>query len=653
VAREVAYARVASVDEAGALLAGDPPDLDVAVVEGGRDGGPAFGLLGALEGEDPALPVVVVGPFPPGLAPRLREAGAREALPAADLTPARFEETLDRVLRPGEKINTMAPEDGPAPAPSFERRVLEALGAAVIVTDPRGVVTYWSRAAEELYQWTGEEAVGRPIAELTPSDLSRAEAEEILERLRQGEHWSGEMEVRRKDGSAFPALISDAPVLDPDGGLAGIVGVSTDLTERKTLERKLRDAQKMRAVGRLSAGIAHDFNNLLTAIGGHAEILLEELPARSVLREEAVHIRTAVGRAATLTRQLLAFSRQGRRDPRVLDLGAELEALEPMLRRLLPPGSSLVLRVPGPGCTVEADPAQLQRVVVNLVVNAVDALDGDGTVTLELDEVELGSDEVASFPWEAEPGPYARLRVSDTGGGMPPEVMERAFEPFFTTKGEGKGVGLGLSTVYGVVKQSGGHVFVESEVGIGTSVRVLLPRAGPTSSSQAQPPATGPAGVPAELPTARILVVDDDASVRRTARRILEREGYEVREARDGITALETLARGPEIDLLLSDVVMPEMRGDQLAARVGEVEPGAAVILMSGYAEEEVIEGIRSREVAFLGKPFTADDLRELVARVLGAAGGSRGGGGPRSGGQGHLPVATSDPLGTGSSPSD
>jgi DNA-binding response OmpR family regulator len=377
------------------------------------------------------------------------------------------------------------------------------------------------------------------------------------------------------------------------------------------LEDDLRHAQKMEAVGQLAGGIAHDFNNLLTVIAGETELLSERLEPADPLRRDVAAIAGATERAAALTRQLLAFSRRQLLKPRVLDLNELVASVDAMLRRVIGEDVELVTRRSGAAVPVEADPSQLEQVVLNLAVNARDAMPDGGRLTIEVSQVELPPGHGLG------PGSYALLKVSDTGTGMDAETLERVFEPFFTTKPEGAGTGLGLSTVYGIVTQSGGDVRVASTPGAGTTFEVYLP-------STAQLPATAPAEpAPAFAPpaTGTILLVEDDDAVRELALRALSDAGYAVLEAGDGGDALALCdAHDGPIDLLLTDVVMPEMSGRELAERRAPLRPETRVLYMSGYPADAIVRReVLDGGVELLEKPFTPMSLRRRVRAALDA----------------------------------
>jgi PAS domain S-box-containing protein len=402
-------------------------------------------------------------------------------------------------------------------------------------------------------------------------------------------------------------------------------GLVVDVTGRRRTEQALvssqeqfRQAQKMEAVGRLAGGIAHDFNNLLTVIKASTGFLMEELDSADPRREDARQIAEAAERAARLTRQLLAFSRKQILDPRVLDLNTVVENLRPMLARLIGEDITIDARLaPRPG-SIMADVGQLEQVLINLAVNARDAMPEGGRITIETAEVMLDEPYAADCAQREHctvvPGQYVMLAVSDTGAGMPPEVRSRVFEPFYTTKGAGKGTGLGLSTVYGIVKQSGGHVWVYSEAGEGTVFKLYFPRL--------EQAATAPLRRTGEFPargSETVLLVEDEAAVRQLARRILERQGYRVLESNNGRDALaRATAHEGRIDLILTDVVMPEMSGRALVERLSAVRPNAAIVYMSGYTDDDVLRrGMLEPGSMFIQKPFNPRALLRIVRDAL------------------------------------
>jgi nitrogen-specific signal transduction histidine kinase/CheY-like chemotaxis protein len=394
------------------------------------------------------------------------------------------------------------------------------------------------------------------------------------------------------------------------------VGSWSDVTERRQLEEQLRQAQKMEAVGQLAGGVAHDFNNQLTIISGYSDLLLEGLAPGDPHWEPLCEIKSAGERSAGLTRQLLAFSRRQLLAPRILDLNAVAADAEKMLRRLIGEDVALVTALDPALGTVRADPGQVEQILLNLAVNARDAMPTGGQLTIKTCNVELDDGYVQSHP-DARPGPHVLMAVTDTGCGMPPEVKARIFEPFFTTKGQGKGTGLGLATVYGIVRQSGGHIGVYSEVGVGTTFKVYLPREGlPAGAAKSR---SGQLAPPQGTET--VLLVEDESGVRALTRQVLSKCGYRVLEAAGAGEAVKAAAgaSGP-IHLLVSDVVMPGPSGRVVANRVAELHPGVRVLFMSGYTDDEVVRhGVLQEGVNFLQKPFSPIALARKVREVLDA----------------------------------
>jgi PAS domain S-box-containing protein len=466
-------------------------------------------------------------------------------------------------------------------------------------------------AATRYYGYSDEE-----FRRMTLRDLRPAEGVPALERaIAALTPESGPLVTTRhrtREGRLIDVEVS-SHALEFDGRSARLALI-TDVTERLQLEAQLRQAQKMEAVGRLAGGVAHDFNNLLTIVKIHSEFLRERIAESHPEREDVEEIYKAADRAAALTRQLLAFSRQQVLRPRELDLNTTVAELHKMLARLVGEDVTLLLRLQSDLGAVLADPGQMEQVIVNLVVNARDAMPAGGEVTIETRNVELGPADLVRCP-QMTPGPYVMLVVADTGVGMDDATKARIFEPFFTTKEPGRGTGLGLSTVYGIVKQSEGYVWVSSQRGHGTSVTVYLPRV-LTTAHRAEP-APAADGNPGGRET--ILLVEDEAGVRALARRILHRQGYCVLEARDGQDAIDVAATfDGRIDLVLTDVVMPGMSGPDLATELIARQPGLRVIYMSGYTEDTIVyHGVLNTGIAFLHKPFTADALGRKVREVL------------------------------------
>jgi two-component system, cell cycle sensor histidine kinase and response regulator CckA len=493
----------------------------------------------------------------------------------------------------------------------LEAKLLDAVQQAVIATDMGGRVIFWNEYARNLFGWTSEEALGRSIVELTPHESSRDEAAAIMERLMGGQSWAGEFPVRRKDGTSFIAFVVNSPILDESGALQGIVGVSTDVSERRALDSRLRQASKMEAVGRLAGGVAHDFNNVLTVILGNTSTLLDS-STDPLVQELLREVEDASLRAASLTRQLLTFSRKEFVRPSIIDVSAALKAMTPMLRRLIAEDIDIELKTsPAPLRTV-LDAGQLDQLVLNLAVNARDAMVGGGRLTFSLESVEAP---LPTSPAHDE-GRWVRLRVRDTGTGISPEAMPHLFEPFFTTKPAGSGSGLGLATVHGIVSQAGGSIDVDSSPA-GTTFHVFLPR----TSEQEAPRRTPPRPM-AQGGGRTILLTEDEPQLRAMLSRTLHRAGYRVLLVEHGQEAI-TLAHQHQgnIDLLLTDIVMPGINGVALAEHIRALYPSIAVLLMTGYSESHVLErGARLEGVSILQKPFLQTDMLAAVTAALGLA---------------------------------
>src|SRR6059036_1762285 len=459
-------------------------------------------------------------------------------------------------------------------------------------------------------------------AELLGLDMTRdvyadpAERQRLLDRDSYTEREYDEVEAtwKRKDGRLLSVQLSVRAVRKGAGEVEYYETFARDVTEQRRLQQQLVQSQKMEAVGRLAGGIAHDFNNLLTVITSYSDLLLQDLGGEDPKREDVEQVRKAAEGAAALTRQLLAFSRQQVSAPRVVSLSVVVQGVEKMLRRVIGEDVDLVTALDLNVGSVKADVGQLEQVLMNLAVNARDAMPTGGKLTIETANVEHDPD----YAREREAALLRRcvmLAVSDTGIGMDEATKARIFEPFFTTKEAGKGTGLGLATVYGIVQQSGGFIWVYSEPGHGTTFKIYPPQV----EASAQGRAAGAA--PGDLPrgTETILLVEDAAAVRAVTRQVLERQGYTVLEAANGAAALQTAAGHPgPIHLLLTDVVMPVLSGRQLADQLAKVRPDAKVLYASGYTDDAVVRhGVLEAGISYLQKPFTADSLARKVREVL------------------------------------
>ncbi len=422
-----------------------------------------------------------------------------------------------------------------------------------------------------------------------------------------------EVKWKRKDSTTVTVRISGRAVSSEDEPADVLEAIAEDVTDRRALEDQFRQAQKMEAVGRLAGGVAHDFNNLLMVISGYTEVILAKLEMEHPLHEKARAIQQAADRATTLTRQLLAFSRKQLLELKIVDVNAIVGDMERLLRPLIGENVELITRLAPIAGHTRADAGQLEQVLMNLVVNAKDAMPGGGRLTIETEN--LAVDEGQRGPGVIRPGTYVRLSVSDTGMGMDKETQSRIFEPFFTTKEMGKGTGLGLSTVYGIVKQSGGYVMVQSEEGRGSTFQIYLPRVeGATESHAAPAPRAALGG------TETVLLVEDEESVRQLVRETLIARGYQVVEAEDGEAGLSVAAQhdGP-IHLVITDVVMPGMGGRELVKQLAQTRPETKVLYLSGYTEDAIVsEGSIESGTAFLQKPFTLQNLSRKVREILG-----------------------------------
>ncbi|HUI77368.1 MAG TPA: ATP-binding protein [Bryobacteraceae bacterium] len=492
---------------------------------------------------------------------------------------------------------------------------LSGIGDGVVVTDRAGRITFLNPAAESLTGWPAEEARGKAAGEVLrlvdqkshetiESPLTRVLRESVVVSVHENQI------LVSRSGTELPIEQGAAPVRDAAGRLRGAILVFRDVSKRRQLEEQAAHTEKMDAVGRLAGGIAGDFNNVLTVISGYAELLRGETPVSSPLRRFADEIIYAGERAATLTRHLLAFSRGPGVQPRPLDLNAVITGMEPMLRRLLGQSVELIL-LPGSGVgRVQADPAQIEQVIVNLASNSRDAMPEGGKLVIETDNVEI--EQAGSENLGVPPGSYVMLGVSDTGVGMSAETRSRLFEPFFTTKDPGKGSGLGLATVYGVVKQCEGQISVYSQPGTGTIFEIYLPVARQTV--EARPRSPSPKG------SETVLVVDDEEGVRKVVSAVLRSNGYEVLEAGNGISALASYEKnGHKIDIVLADVVMPQMDGLVLGQELNLRAPGVKILYMSGYRDIALNGAGADPAKPFLHKPFTPDALLSKVREVLDA----------------------------------
>ena len=505
------------------------------------------------------------------------------------------------------------------------RSLAENASDLTLVLDAEGRVTYASPNYRRILGERAEATIGRafdPVSEVHPDDQERAEALWAEVRSRPGDTLAGELRVRHADGSWRLLELYLRNLLD-NPAVSGVVVNARDATERAHLEQQLQQAQKMEAVGRLAGGVAHDFNNLLTGVKGYTQLALESLEPDHPVRADLREVERAAERAARLTQQLLAFSRRQVMQPRVMDPNLTVRDLQGMLGRLIGEDVRLVTELDPEAGHVHVDPGQLEQVIVNLVVNARDAMPTGGRLGIRTRRVRLEARDLAVDGEGLAPGDYVEVAVSDTGAGMSAETLERVFEPFFTTKKMGEGTGLGLSTVYGIVKQSGGLIRVESAPGDGTTFRVLFPDVeaptDPSDDAGPRPATHGPEG------GETLLLVEDDDAVRRLASRVLRGRGYRVLTARNGAEGLRRFEQarrdGDLIDMVLSDVVMPELGGREMVEMIREAHPTLPVILMSGYTDDVLLRhGVDNAGAEFLEKPFTPTALIGRVRAVLDGA---------------------------------
>jgi PAS domain S-box-containing protein len=495
--------------------------------------------------------------------------------------------------------------------------LLESASQAIMSVDRNGRIVLANPKTEEMFGYSRQELLGARIEILLPESKRRAhgrDREEFFTRPRVRPMGIGmDLSGRRKNGTEFPVEISLSYVETTEGLFA--IAFVNDISQRKQLEDRLLQAQKMEAVGRLAGGVAHDFNNMLTVIAGYNRMILDDLSPLDPLRGCAEEVLKAADRAAALTRQLLAFSRRQVMQPCVMNVNATVVHTEKMLRRLIGEDVELVLSLPPDIGNIKADPNHIEQAIVNLALNARDAMPKGGRITVETANVHL-DENYARTHMGVKPGDFVMVAVSDTGHGMDAETRRRLFEPFFTTKEKGKGTGLGLASVYGVVKQLGGDIWVYSEPGQGTTFKLYFPRIAETASL----PAVSPAESDRAPSTETILVVEDEEAVRDLTVKILRKLGHTVLAAAGGAEAIEIAKSysGP-IALLLTDVVMPNMSGRQVADHLLKLRPELKVLYLSGYTDNTVVHhGVLEDGVEFLPKPFSREALARKIRDVLG-----------------------------------
>jgi PAS domain S-box-containing protein len=590
-------------------------DLDVVLLDLSLPDSQGLETLTRLHAQAPGLPIVVLtGLEDEALGVTLVQAGAQDYFVKGEVTGHLLARSVRYAIERKRAEETLRRNE------ELLRQILDTNPNIIFVKDRTAKIILANQALADAYQMRVEQIVGQSQAKLhSKAGMSQVELEQWLADDRevidtgqpkvtfeQFTHYDGSLHFNHT--RKFPLELAD--------GKRGVLVISEDISERRQLEEQLRQSQKMEAIGRLAGGIAHDFNNLLMIITGYSELLLERhLDDQNPLHRHVVEINNAGERAAGLTRQLLAFSRKQLLQPEVLDLNAIVTNVDKMLQRLIGEDIDLISVLGRDLGRVKVDPGQMEQVIMNLAVNARDAMPQGGKITIETANVELDDRYIRQHA-EVTPGPYVMLALSDTGTGMDKETISHIFEPFFTTKEQSKGTGLGLATVYGIVKQSGGHIWVYSEIGQGTMFKVYFPRveeAGAAGQQNEAQPALPPG-------SETILLVEDEAEVRELILDVLTERGYTVLEARNGDEALLLGERrsGP-IHLLLTDVVMPGgMNGRELAERLTALHPEIKVLYMSGYTDEAIVHhGVLDRGTIFLQKPFTPGALERKMRQLL------------------------------------
>ena len=492
--------------------------------------------------------------------------------------------------------------------------IVDSSQDAIIGKNLDGIITSWNKGAERMYGYTASEIIGKSISTLAPKDRTD-EIPAILDKIRRGENIEYFESVRvTKAGQHLNVSISVSPIHDADGNVVGASAIARNITSQKRTEEQLQQAQRMEAVGRLAGGVAHDFNNILGIIVACSELLRNRIDVDSL--DYVENIRKAADRGAALTRQLLSFSRRQPVHPRLLDLNERLSEVVKLLRPLMGDDVEINIIPRSPSAIVEADPSQIDQIILNLAVNARDAMPKGGKLIIETALQEFDE----SFARRHQPlaaGKYVMVSISDNGAGMDKETVARIFEPFFTTKEAGKGTGLGLSTVYGIVKQSGGSIWVYSEPGRGTTFKIYLPSAEHKLDEEGK---VDSESLPPRRDGTTILLVEDDDMMRIATRLMLQEHGYKVLEASDGKAALQLLnSDHTQVDLALTDVMMRSMNGPEMAIRMIETHPSVKVVYMSGYTGQLLSEGDGlGSDIMLLEKPFTRAALLKTLDEALG-----------------------------------
>jgi two-component system cell cycle sensor histidine kinase/response regulator CckA len=610
---DLAVERVSSAEALAAALPARAWDL--AISDHALPGLDSAQALEIIRQVSPGLPFIILsGAIPEAAAVAAMKAGARDVVSKGNLS--RLGPVVDRELQEASTRHLQREgADALLATEARTRAIFDSALDGVIAIDETGAVVEFNPAAEAMFGHPRSEIIGREMAGLllppTERDAHRRGLAHFLA-TGEGPILGRRLELTglRRDGSEFPIELSVAHTRVRGASL--FTGTVRDLTEQRRLELQLRQAQRLESVGRLAGGIAHDFNNVLTAIIGFTDLIADDLEPGNPSRPNVDEIRSAAHRAEKLVGQLLAFSRQQILRVELVDPADIVRRLAPMLNRLI--GEDVEFSLPRPTdlWSIEVDPGQLEQVIVNLAVNARDAMPLGGRLTIETANVELDSGYASSHP-DVTPGPHVMLAVSDTGVGMDPGTQAQIFEPFFTTKEAGRGTGLGLATVFGIVKQSGGHIWVYSEAAEGTTFRLYFPRAARRAEAPAAEPRTRPS---ASRGTETILVAEDESVLRDLIRIVLERLGYRVLVATDAASAIE-LFGSERVDLVLTDVVMPGLSGPDLAEAIRMRAPTIRVLYMSGYTVGALERHGQIAREALLEKPFTPQSLGQAVRWAL------------------------------------
>ncbi|SNR79277.1 PAS domain S-box-containing protein [Actinoplanes regularis] len=497
--------------------------------------------------------------------------------------------------------------------------VAESSDDSVVIQDLDGTTLAWYAGAERMYGYRRDEMIGRPISLIMPT-AEATDLPHLMERVSRGEHID-HFEAKRvtKDGTILDVSVNFSPIRDHQGNVIAAAAIGRNITDRKRAEALAQQIQqrttlneRLECLGQLAGGVAHDFNNLLAVILNYTDFVAEELPDNKGAQADLARIRGAAERAQALVRQLLVFARREPNHTEEVSLPSIIKSTGDLLTKTLGEQIKLITKNPAQHLNISADGGQIEQVLLNLVLNARDAMPDGGTLVIEANRVQLDGDESGLQP-SLPAGNYARLLVSDTGTGMSSEVITHAFEPFFTTKPKDKGVGLGLATVYGIVSRAGGAISIYSELGIGTTMRVYLPLSEQSATAVAEPRA----GLPRPARGERALVVEDEPAVRDLVVRILERHGYHVVAADNGPFALEVLQEHP-VDIVISDVIMPEMSGPELIRRLHQQHPRLPVVFMSGYSDGLLAaQDMIDSDIPLVQKPFTAAELLNAVHQGL------------------------------------